>query len=92
MSNMADGGYHEGNNWSDTPNGLNTLEPRQKSLVRAHDEAANVHFKMWLMLGQKYRHKKESHGAVFSTIANITQLSIQNEEPLFQVDYNDSEH
>jgi hypothetical protein len=89
---VADGRYHDGNNWSDTPNGLNTLEQHQKSLVRARHETANARFKMWSTLGQKYRHKKESHWAVFNAIANITQLSIRNGEPLFQVDYNESNH
>jgi NADH dehydrogenase/NADH:ubiquinone oxidoreductase subunit G len=42
-------------------NGLNSLEQHQKSLARACDGMFNAHFKMRLRLGQKYRHKKESH-------------------------------
>jgi hypothetical protein len=89
---LADGGYYDGNNWSDTPNGLNDYEQYQKSLARARHETANARFKMWGALRQIYRHKRESHWAVFNAIANITQLTIRNGEPLFQVQYNENEH
>jgi hypothetical protein len=89
---VADGGYFDGNNWSDTPNGLNDIEQQQKSLARARHETANARFKMWSVLQERYRHNKESHGDVFNAIANITQLSIQNGEPLFQINYNESAH
>jgi hypothetical protein len=89
---LADGGYHDGNNWSDTPNGLNNFEQYQKSLARARHETANGKFKKWGALQQKYRHRLETHSSVFLAIANITQLSIKNGEPLFQVEYNENEH
>ena len=89
---LADGGYLDGNNWSDTPNGLNNLEQYQKSLARARHETVNARFKMWGALRQQYRHKKESHWAVLNAIANITQLTIRNGEPLFQVHYDENDH
>lgn len=89
---VADGGYYDGENWSDTPNGLNTFEQAQKALARARHETANGRFKMWSVLRQRYRHKRESHSAVFHAIVNITQLAIQNGEPLFQIMYNEMEH
>ena len=36
------------------------------------------------------RHPLHWHGAMFHAIANITQFAIMDNEPLFQVGYNES--
>jgi hypothetical protein len=89
---LADGGYSDGNQWSETPNGLHDFDQRQKAAVRARHETANKRFKQWNILNERYRHRLSDHSAVFHAIANITQMSILNGEPLFSVEYNDREH
>jgi hypothetical protein len=82
----------DGNQWSETPNGLHDFDQRQKVAVRARHETANKCFKQWNILNERYRHRLSDHSAVFHAIANITQMSILNGEPLFSVEYNDREH
>jgi uncharacterized protein YktB (UPF0637 family) len=65
--NVKDGGYYDGKNWSDTPKGLNSLEQRQMAVARSRHERVNARFETWSALGQKYRHKKESHWAMLLT-------------------------
>jgi hypothetical protein len=57
--------------------------------VRSRHETLNGRLKNWEILKQPFRHNILDHGDVFRSIAIITQLSIENGEPLFQVDYND---
>ena len=45
--------------------------------------------KNWEILKQVYRHDIIEHGDFFRAVAVITQLSIENGEPLFEVDYTD---
>jgi hypothetical protein len=89
---LADGGYYDGNQWSDTPKGLHDFDQRQKAAVRARHETANSRFKQWNILSSTYRHRLTDHSAVFRAIACITQLGIINGEPLFGVEYNDNDH
>jgi hypothetical protein len=86
---MADGGYREGGQWSVTPTGRHEFSDRQQAVVRACHESYNKRLKDWGALNQKCRHSLESHTLVFCSIANIVQVTIQNGEPLFQVEYQD---
>jgi hypothetical protein len=38
-----------------------------------------------------YRHPRETHGAVFHAIANITQLTLEAGEHLFDVEYDSND-
>lgn len=90
---LGDGGYSDGNQYSETPNGLHDFDQRQKATVHARHETVNKRFKQWGALRDVYRHKHQNHSAVFRAIANITQLAISNgSEPLFTVEYNDNTH
>ena len=60
-----------------------------QSRVRSRHETINGRFKTWGILKNTYRHNIRRHGEVFRAIAIITQLGIDNGEPLFQVDYED---
>jgi hypothetical protein len=84
---IADGGYRDGGQWSVTPTGRHEFSDRQQAVVRARHESYNKRLKDWGALNQKYRHSLESHTLVFRSIANIVQVTIQNGEPLFQVEY-----
>ena len=56
---------------------------------RSRQETVNKCFKQWEILNQVYRHDITQHGYVFRAIAVITQVAIENGEPLFQVEYSD---
>lgn len=57
--------------------------------VRSRHETVNNRFKMWGILRQTFRHDLQLHGDVFRAIAVLTQLAIENGEPLFSVHYDD---
>jgi hypothetical protein len=62
---------------------------QQASLVRHRHETINKRFKQWGILKQVYRSDLTNHGQPFRFVAIVTQLAIENGEPLFQVDYED---
>jgi hypothetical protein len=57
--------------------------------VRSRHETLNGRLKNWGILSQTFRHDISLHGSVFHACAVITQLMINNGEPLFHVEYND---
>ena len=87
---VGDGGYYEGRQWAETPTGYNNHEQKMDTLARACHETVNRQFKQFGCLSNTYRHPLHWHGAMFHAIANITQLAIMDNEPLFQVGYNES--
>jgi hypothetical protein len=66
-----------------------TENQAMQSRVRSRHETLNGRLKNWEILKQVFRHDILEHGNVFRAIAVITQLSIQNGEPLFEVEYSD---
>ena len=60
-----------------------------QSRARYRHETINGRFKTWQILKNTYRHDLSRHGEVFRAIAIITQIGIENGEPLFQVEYED---
>ena len=88
---VADGGYKEQFGYSDTPTGLHRLCDRTKALARARHETVNGRFKVFGALKQIYRHDLKLHSLVFRSIANITQVSLRTQSPLFSIDYNERE-
>ena len=60
-----------------------------QSLVRRRQEHVNKRFKQWGILKQLYRHDITKHGFVFMAIVAITELAIENGEPLMEVEYED---
>ncbi len=57
--------------------------------VRARHETLNGRLKYWGILSQVYCHDIMWHGEVFWAYAVVTQLTIENDEPLFEVGYFD---
>ena len=55
--------------------------------VRNRQETVNKRMKNWGALKQVWCHRFTSHGSVFRAIAVITQMRIENGEPLFQCGY-----
>ena len=62
---------------------------KMQGRVRARHETLNGRLKNWGILSQTFRHDISLHGSVFHACAVITQLMIDNGEPLFNVEYND---
>jgi hypothetical protein len=60
-----------------------------QSLVRRRHETFNKHFKQWGILKQVFRGDISKHNQVFRFVAIVTQIAIENGEPLFGVDYED---
>ena len=87
---LADGGYAGDNgNYTNTPTGRNNLTELRKNKVRARHETCNRRLKQWAVLKQTFRHRLEKHGLCFRAVANITQASLENGEPLFTVFYDE---
>lgn len=86
---VADGGYADGGQNSDTPNGLNDDDQRMKKVARARHETVNRRFKEFNILHRVFRHNIHLHSSVFRAVANIVQVMIQHNSPLFSVDYDD---
>ncbi|GKZ00550.1 hypothetical protein MPSEU_001007400 [Mayamaea pseudoterrestris] len=56
--------------------------------VRARHETVNKRFKQWGCLKQVFRHAPSKQSSMFRSVAVVTQLAIENGEPLFNVNYN----
>jgi hypothetical protein len=62
---------------------------RMQGRVRARHETLNGQLKTWGILSQVFRHHIMMHGDVFQACAVVMQLTIQDGEPLFEVEYKD---
>ena len=58
-----------------------------EKIVRARHEHSNRRIKQWAILRQEFRHDLTHHESVFCAIAVMTQLCIQNGEPLATESY-----
>jgi hypothetical protein len=87
----ADEGYHGHPDKIKCPgNDANPAENRaMQGRVRARHEMLNGRLKNWGILSQVFRHHIMMHGDVFRACAVVTQLTIQDGEPLFEVEYGD---
>jgi hypothetical protein len=86
---LADGGYRDNHQFFETPTGLNNNDQQMKALARARHETCNRRFKEYGALSRKFRHPREKHGIIFTAVANITQLAIMLDQPLFSIQYRD---
>ena len=59
-----------------------------QNTVRARHETVNKRLKQWECLAQPFRHDLKKHTDVLRAVAVIAQMAIENNEPLFGVDYN----
>ena len=70
--------------------GIPEKKHRIIGIVRRRQETVNMRFKQWSILNQVFRHDLCIHGRFFTAIVVISQLAIENDEPLFQVEYDDA--
>ena len=63
---------------------------KMKKRVASRHETVNGRMKNFKCLAEPFRQKSlEKHGSCFQVVAIITQLAIENGEPLFEVNYSD---
>ena len=62
---------------------------QMKKMVASRHETVNCRLKHFKCLAGVFRQSFDKHGACFRAIAVITQLAIENGEPLFDVHYSD---
>jgi hypothetical protein len=86
-----DGNRGESPRYVKCPSSIGSHEECEKEVafVRRRQETINNRFKQWGILKQVYRGDLAKHGNAFRVCAFVTQLSIENGEPLFQVEYQD---
>lgn len=84
---LTDSGY--GTSFFVTPTGNNTIADYKQSVVRARHETVNRRFKEFNILHRTFRHDITKHHQVFFAVANLVQLSLEYENGLFDVEYND---
>jgi len=86
----ADDGYAGEPAACDLPQRMLCSSPaqrKQRDVARSHHETYNKRFKQFQVLKQVFRNDFSRHKDVFTAIAVVTQISITNGNPLFQVDY-----
>ena len=57
--------------------------------VRGRHETVNKRFKQWGVLHRVFRHAAIKHQDCFFAVAVITELALENGEPLFGVEYDE---
>ena len=61
-----------------------------RNTVRARHETVNKRLKQFAALSNVWRHHLSKHSTVFHAVTLVTQISIENGEPLFEIEgYND---
>jgi hypothetical protein len=72
-------------------NNANLVEKRaMQGRVRARHKTLNRQLKDWGILSQVFHQHILWHGNVFWVCVVVTQLTIKNDEPLFEVEYEDN--
>ena len=84
---VADLGYRGEPNHIVTPSG--EQDDITKS-VRGRHETVNWQFKQWGVLHRVFRHQVSKHKDCFFAVAVMTELSLENGEPLFGVVYDEN--
>ena len=57
--------------------------------MKARHNMLNRWLKNWGILSQDFRHHISRHGNVFRACVVVTQLTMENGEPLFEEEYED---
>ena len=88
---VADQGYRACRPIAITPTGLGRFIDKRLGSLRARHENINRRLKELAILQQKFRHSLEKHGTVFRAVANITNLKLKTECPLYRIDFNETD-
>lgn len=80
---IGDGGY--GDIRCVQKNGLHGIQKRYHCMIRARHETVNKRLKEFNILRNTFRHCLKKHGVCFHAVANITQIVLERESPLFKI-------
>lgn len=80
---IADRGYND-QRYFDLPNGH---ADQQKKQILARHETVNRRIKQFCCMNYRFRHALYLHPRFFHAVVNLTQLMIENGEPLYPVDF-----
>ena len=80
---IADRGYNDLNYFS-PPSG--NEGDQQKRRILARHETVNRRIKQYCCMSYKFRHSLQLHPRFFHAVVNLTQLMIENGEPLYPVE------
>ena len=83
---IADAGYEGEPDYVVLPTGDMSLLANR---VRRRHEHVNKRFKQFQILHRCFRHKVDKHQDVFCAVAVITEIALENGEPLYVIDYID---
>ena len=82
----ADKGYRGEPHHISVPDDCHNYKQRNlKSVIRSRHETVNKRIKQFGCLSQRYRHSLQKHQNLFKAVIVLTQLSIENGEPLFEI-------
>ena len=82
----ADRGYRGEPHHISVPDDYENYEQRRvKDRIRSRHETVNKRIKQFGCLSQTYRHSLQKHQLLFKVVLVLTQLSIENGEPLFRI-------
>jgi DDE superfamily endonuclease len=82
---IGDRGY-VGEESISTPNGFDSEVVNQfKRRARARHEDFNGRIKTFAVLSERFRHSVDKHKAVFEAVCVVTQYSMENGHPLFEI-------
>ena len=85
---LADGGYTgEERIWAKGNSGYQNVTSIMEGTARARHETVNRLFKNVGVLKQPFRHELSLHTTCFYAVANLVQLMIKFENPVFMVTY-----
>jgi len=76
---LADGGYRD-SDYFENPNG-----DQQKKKILARHETVNGRIKQFSCMKNIFRHDLHLHPSFFHAVVHLTQLMIENGEPLYSV-------
>ena len=77
---IADRGYND-------PQYFDTFPDQQKRAILARHETVNRRVKQFCCMSQRFRHALHLYPRYFHAVINLTQLMIENGEPLYPVEY-----
>ena len=78
---LADNGYRD-QNYFEFSNG-----DQQRKRILARHETVNGRIKLFGCMKERFRHALYLHPRFFHAVVNLTQLMIENGEPLYEVDF-----
>ena len=82
---IADKGYRPCRPRAQTPTGLGRPTDKNQSALRARHENVNRRLKEFAILNTMFRHDINKHYIVFHAVANLTNMKLKTESPMYDI-------